>query len=127
MIRQSHSLADTLLATERKVRARFTEDQVYLKDSSGQIRKNKFNQKIFSREYAQAYHQALDGMVENQMKLAIYNLACFWYTAWVNAGKPDLSVLDPVELTKANRKKLEEELALFKKGKLVGFKSESEY
>ncbi len=26
-----------------------------------------------------------------------------------------------------NRKKLEEELALFKKGKLVGFKSESEY
>lgn len=127
MIRQSHSLADTLLATERKVRARFTEDQVYLKDSSGQIRKNKFNQKIFSREYAQAYHQALDGMVENQMKLAIYNLACFWYTAWVNAGKPDLAILDPAELTKANRKKLEEELALFKKGKLVGFKSESEY
>ena len=61
------------------------------------------------------------------MKLAIYNLACFWYTAWVNAGKPDLAILDPAELTKANRKKLEEELALFKKGKLVGFKSESEY
>ena len=66
MIRQSHSLADTLFATERRVRARFTEDQVYLKDSSGQIRKNKFNQKIFSREYAQAYHQALDGMVETK-------------------------------------------------------------
>ena len=39
----------------------------------------------------------------------------FWYTAWVNAGKPDLAILDPAELTKANREKLEEELALFKK------------
>ena len=25
------------------------------------------------------YHQALDGMVENQMKLAIYNLVCLVY------------------------------------------------
>jgi hypothetical protein len=31
----------------------------------------------------------LNGMVESQMEKAA--TAQFWYTAWVNAGKPDLS------------------------------------
>jgi hypothetical protein len=33
-------------------------------------------------------------MVESQMKKAVTATASFWYTAWVNAGKPDLSNLD---------------------------------
>ena len=40
------------------------------------------------------------------MRLAIYSTACFWYTAWVNAGQPDLKDL-------ASSKFTEKELADF--------------
>ena len=49
-------------------------------------------------------------MVEKQMKKAITVTASFWYTAWVNAGKPDLSKLDPSELTQRNKKYLKKDL-----------------
>jgi hypothetical protein len=48
----------------------------------------------------------MNGMVEKQMRKAITVTASFWYTAWVNAGKPDLSGLDTPELTKRNSKLL---------------------
>jgi hypothetical protein len=32
-------------------------------------------------------------MVERRMRQAIFAIASFWYTAWVNAGQPDLSGL----------------------------------
>lgn len=127
MIRQSHSLADTLLLIDRNVRAGFSEKDMYKTDEKGEIVMNKFGQKTFSMAYARAYHDALNGMVEKQMKLATSTLANFWYTAWVNAGKPDLIDLDPKELTDANRKRYKKELKEYKKGKLLGFKIENEY
>jgi hypothetical protein len=66
-------------------------------------------------------------MVERQMNLSCIDVANFWYTAWVNAGKPDLSSLDPSELTKRNSKQLKQELKLWKKGKLFGVESEKEF
>jgi hypothetical protein len=35
----------------------------------------------------------LNGMVERRMRQSIFSIASFWYTAWVNAGQPDLSAL----------------------------------
>lgn len=66
-------------------------------------------------------------MVERQLRLAMSATANFWYTAWVNAGKPNLSDLDPVEQTARNKAHLKKELQLFKKGKLVDLKSEKEF
>jgi hypothetical protein len=65
-------------------------------------------------------------MVEKQMKKAITATASFWYTAWVNAGKPDLSNLDAAELTKRNSKTLKKDLKTFEKGNLFGLTSERE-
>jgi len=48
-------------------------------------------QKIESLAYSKAFNQHLDGMVEDQMKRAIESVASFWYTAWVNAGQPELN------------------------------------
>ncbi len=61
------------------------------------------------------------------MRAAIVATSSFWYTAWVNAGKPDLSDLDPTELTKKNKQQLKEELKLWKQGKLFGIESEKEF
>ena len=30
-------------------------------------------------------------MVERRMRQSIFAVASFWYTAWVNAGQPDLT------------------------------------
>lgn len=32
------------------------------------------------------------------MKRSIKMIADFWYTAWINAGQPDLSLLDQAEV-----------------------------
>lgn len=45
----------------------------------------------YSTAYSKAYHQMLQGMVERRMRESILATASLWYTAWVNAGQPDLS------------------------------------
>jgi hypothetical protein len=127
IIQHSHSLVDTLLLKDKKLSEGLSLDKIYVTDSKGFIIKNKFNQQIHTKEYAKRYHDALNGMVESQMKAAITATTNFWYTAWVNAGKPDLSDLDPSSLTSRNAEQMKAELALFKSGKLFGIESEKEY
>jgi hypothetical protein len=100
---------------------------MFVKDSTGSPAKNKFSQNIYSIEYAAKYHESLNGMVERQMRLAIAATGNFWYTAWVNAGKPDLNSLDPEELTKRNSKHYKSDLRRWKKGKVFGLKTSKEF
>ena len=62
-------------------------------------------------------------MIEKQLRLSIYDVACFWYTAWVNAGKPDLLSLDDPHLTKQNKKNYKKELKAWKKGRILNLSS----
>lgn len=126
MIAATHQLKDTLLVADKQLREKYG-DKIYKTDASGNVIKNKFNQPVHTDEYAREYHEKLNGMVEKQMQKAINATASYWYTAWVNAGKPDLSDLDPAELTARNKKHLKEELKLLKKGKLFGIESEKEF
>jgi hypothetical protein len=125
IIHQSHSLVDTLLSIEKKVRNSFTADNMYKKDSSGKMVMF-YNSPVFSDEYAQHFHTALGGMVERQLRLSIYDVACFWYTAWVNGGSPNLLSLDDPHLTKQNSKNYKRELKAWKKGKLLNLSIERE-
>jgi len=120
-------LVDTLLMADKDLKLHFPEDKVYLNDESGVPKKNKFYNPIHSEEYSRQYNQNLKGMVEKQMHMAITATANYWYTAWVNAGKPDLTDLDPVDQTERNKSNLHRELKLYKQGKLVNIKSEKEY
>ena len=128
IIKHSHSLADTLLLTDQQLKETFPKDKIYKLDSTGKVLQNRFGQPVFAVEYAKAYHDALHGMVENQMRRAIQDIANFWYTAWVNAGKPDLNQIDTEALTKANSKNYKMEMKLIEKGKLFNFyKTRNEY
>ncbi len=42
------------------------------------------------------------------MRLSIQSIASFWYTAWVNAGQPDLKELTNKKFTEADAKEFEE-------------------
>ena len=118
IIEQSHALIPQLLAAEMKVRKSFTPETMYKKDSAGNTVLS-FRSPVFSDEYAAMFHKELNGMVEQQLRLAIQEVANFWYTAWVNAGSPDLISLDDPHLTKQNRKNFKKELKAWKKGKVL--------
>jgi hypothetical protein len=126
IIFSSHKLVDTLLLTEQKLKNTFN-GKIYDEESPGKIAKNKFGKPIHSFKYAKEYHTLLNGMVEKQMKKAILTTANFWYTSWINAGKPDLKDLDSKELTDQNAKSLEREIKLWNEGKLFGLESEKEF
>ncbi|MCE3278920.1 MAG: Nuclease [Bacteroidetes bacterium] len=127
IIFNSHKLKDTLLIIDKALRTSTPENKLFKTDASGKVVKSKYNQSIYSDEYTRQLHIALNGMVEKQMRASISAVSDMWYTAWVNAGKPDLSSLDPAELTKSNSKALKSELKLWKKGKLFGVESEKEF
>ena len=120
LMADTHSLVEPLLAADRKLRNATAENKMYVTDANGVVVKNKYGGMLYSDEYAARFHTELNGMVENQMKKAITATSSFWYTAWVNAGKPDLSKLDTKELTKRNRKFLRKDSKTFEHGKLFG-------
>jgi hypothetical protein len=124
---RSYKLADTVLLTEKQLRKQVAKDKVFKTDSKGNIIKNKFNQNFFTDEYATQFHEALNGMVENQIRAAIVCVSSYWYTAWVNAGKPTLDDLDPAYINEQNKERLQSELKKLKYGKLLGIESEKEF
>ncbi len=127
IIKKSHSLVETLLQVDRTTKATFDFQKLYKKDDKGEFVLNKYKQKIQSNEYAEAFHKALNGMVENQMRNSIKDVADFWYTAWVNGGKPNLDDLDSKELTESNTDRFKKEVKLIEKnGKLFGLESGKE-
>jgi hypothetical protein len=91
----AHLALDSVLQFEKIISTKFPEDKKYSFEE-----RNGINTKVYSREFSIAYHDMLDGQVERQMKRAIKMIADFWYTAWVDAGQPDLNSLlkNPVEI-----------------------------
>jgi hypothetical protein len=59
-------------------------------------------------------------MVERRMRRAVYAVASLWYTAWVNAGQPDLSRLENKEISKERKKEDEEINKMWETGKPIG-------
>jgi len=124
IIKNSHSLVEQLLLVDKTTKANFDFKKLYKTDEKGELIINRYKQKIQSDEYADAFHKALNGMVENQMRHAIKDISNFWYTAWVNGGKPNLIDLDAKELSKSNVKRMKMETKLLdKKGRLFGLGS----
>jgi len=127
MIDSTYHLVNTLLATEKKMRNDNPDEKRYVKDADGSFKKNKFGQPVNTYEYAHVYHELLNGMVESQMRKAIRMTADLWYTAWVNAGKPDLTDLDPEYVTERNKVAYKEDMKALQKGKVRGCKSDKEF
>lgn len=119
IIKASHLSADTVLSAEKQLRATFPKEKLYKLDAQGKQILNRSNQPILSDDYAAKYNDVLNGMVQRQMRLAVSALSNFWYTAWVNGGKPNLTDLDDPELTKQNRKNYKREYKAWQRGKIV--------
>lgn len=127
IIKYTHSLIDSLLKDELAVKEIFNKEKIYQKDSLGNIKKTAWGGWIHSYDYAKAYHDKMNGMVERQIRNSLIDVANYWYTAWVNAGKPDLTNLDDAALTTRNSKALDEDFAAWQQGKLTMMKVKNEF
>ena len=99
IVLESHALVDQVLDTEARLRQQFSADQQYCSDErlGREVRTQ-------CREYAAAWSEAMDGMVEQRFRAAIHAVGSVWYSCWVDAGQPDLSKVlagTPSELTEA--------------------------
>lgn len=90
---ESGAAADSVLKLERQLSAKFPSDQKYAFEE-----RNGKTVRQYSSAYTRAYDQLLRGMVERRMRQSILAVASFWYTAWVNAGQPDLNQLSHRDL-----------------------------
>ena len=88
IIHESHQALDTVLSFERILTQKIKPDRKYT-----YVHKRESLQKTYSLYFCQQYHRLLNGQVERRMRAAIKRIGDFWFTAWVNAGQPDLPIL----------------------------------
>ena len=77
-----------MLRFEKELAEKFAEDKKYSFEERGAM-----TVRVYSYEFSEEYHEMLNGMVERQMRRAIKMVGDFWFTAWVDAGQPDLNEL----------------------------------
>ena len=99
---ESAAAVDTVLGLERALTEKFSTDQKYAFEE-----RNEVILRQYSESFSRKYDQALKGMIERRMRLAIYSVASFWYTAWINAGQPDLQKLSNKELSQEEQREFE--------------------
>ena len=115
-VQASHAEVDSVLSLEKALNKEFPTDQKYAYENRGQS-----TVKTYSEAYSEKYHKMLNGMVERRMDKAIFAVGSFWYTAWVNAGQPNLDKLDNQEISKAWKDTLaKEEKEYENRGKIYG-------
>ena len=114
VIATSHGFVDQVLVQEEKLALRYAEKK-YSFETRG-----KATVKVYALEYARDYHKVLDGMVERQMRASIKMTGDFWFTAWVDAGQPDLKKLIHYKPSEEELKRNREELAAWKAKRFQG-------
>jgi hypothetical protein len=112
LIRATHAQVDTVYMVYDGLMKTFKADRIYLYDTRGTVTKRNY-----SREFAEAFEKQSDRMIERNMKLAVLSVASFWYTAWVNAGQPDLDKLLDKTMVKQMQKEKQEIDNMWKTGK----------
>ncbi len=112
IIKASFAAHDSVLEFERILNNEFASDRKYTFEQRGAS-----TVKAYSKEYSAAYDKMLDGQVERRMRESIIEVGSFWYTAWVNAGSPDLNYLEQYKMSDEAKRKLEEEDKMWRTGK----------
>ena len=87
-IEESYFAVDSVLRFEKELSEDWADDRKYSFEKRGQV-----TMKVYSRDFSKEYSNRLNGMQERRMKASIKAVGSFWYTAWINAGQPDIGNL----------------------------------
>lgn len=113
---ESAAASDSVLQFERALTKQFSPDKKYSFET-----RNGVIIRQYSTAFTIAFNKMLDGMIERRMRLSITSIASFWYTAWVNAGQPDLQGLANQQFSEKDSKEFENLNESWKNGgKMIG-------
>ncbi len=113
---ESAKATDSVLSFERELTLQFSDDKKYAFEN-----RNGKTVRQYSSAFTIAYNKKLDGMIERRMRQSVFAIASFWYTAWVNAGQPDLKGLVNQKFSDADLKDFEQlNLQWSSAGKMIG-------
>lgn len=112
---ESAAASDTVLRYEKELSKEFSPDQKFAFEE-----RNGITTRQYSAAYCLAYEKKLNGMVERRMQQSIFAVASFWYTAWVNAGQPDLKPLFQKEISAEDLKEFDALNHAWKTGAIKG-------
>jgi len=116
---ESASQADTVLKYEQELNKVFSADKKFaFEERNGKIVRQ------YSSSYSIAYNNSLKGMIERRMRMSIYAVASFWYSAWVDAGQPDLTKLANKTFSEEDLKEFELLNQSWKSNEMKGRKEE---
>lgn len=100
----AHEALDSVFRFEKELTKEFSEDKKFVFEE-----RNGITIRTYSRDFSNAYHKRLNGQVERRFKASVRGVADFWYSAWVDAGQPDLDKLIDALSNEEIRKEVEEE------------------
>ena len=99
---ESAKASDSVLLFEKELTAKFPADRKFsFEERNGKLIRQ------YSSAFTKAFDKKLNGMIERRMRLAIGSVASFWYTAWVNAGEPNLEGLSKEKFGEGDLKDFE--------------------
>ncbi|HZY35376.1 MAG TPA: zinc dependent phospholipase C family protein [Mucilaginibacter sp.] len=110
----SFKSVDSVLRLERALDKIFPQDKKY-----EMVKHGKKMIKDYSADYCRAYQKMLHGMIEKRMRTSILSVGSYWYSAWVDAGQPDLDKLIKQPLSPTQKNEIANEENLYKAGKAV--------
>jgi hypothetical protein len=109
-VRGTYALLADVFAKEKEVSKKFPDSLKYKT-----VFKYGRNLKYYTEAFAKAYGESLHPTINQQLIKSADMVADFWYTAWVDAGKPDLDV----SFSKAERKQKRQSFRSFKRNHLL--------
>lgn len=110
---QAHAALDSVLHYEKELTQKFGEKKYAFEQRNGQTIRT------YSRDFSTAYHKILAGQVERQMRKAIKMVGDLWYTAWIEAGSPEIFTLTNEETLKKEIEDTEEEKKQWQQAPLI--------
>jgi hypothetical protein len=85
---ESAHAVDSVLTMEKELTQATAENRKFAFEE-----RNGLMVRQYATEFTIAYNNRLNNMVERRMRQSIFAVASLWYTAWVNAGQPNLKSL----------------------------------
>ena len=112
-LQEAHVLLGDVFRQEKEASKEFTDSTKY----RVQVRRGR-EVKSYTTAFAKAYNARLGTTINEQLLKSSNLVADFWYTAWVDAGKPDLSSLVK-PMTAEQKAAYKQEVKAYKKNELL--------
>jgi len=115
IVYESSAAVDSVLSFEKQLNQEFDSDKIKTFEERAQT-----VTETYSEGYTVAYNKMLLDMTERRLRTSVINLGSFWFSAWIDAGQPDLSKLTAYKITEEEIKAQEELDRQYKNEKIKG-------